>query len=207
MDSGVFQKRSSHSVAEGVWGDKKHYLKNKERIIERHKKYRLKNKEKLSQNKKEYDLKNKKKLRQNEKNYRLKNKEKLTEYNKKYHLKNKEKVRKTNKKYRSENREIIRQTRKKDRLKNPEKYLRYQIRLFKKLGFPFKLNPHSYNYALQTWSVTVKKLGNGLCQVCNLKAEVSHHIIHKSKYPGLSLNINNGIPLCDGCHYECHGWN
>lgn len=61
-------------------------------------------------------------------------------------------------------------------------------------------------YKSKWYEKTIKKLGNGLCKVCNLKAEISHHIIHKSKYPALSLNVNNGIPLYKKCHYDVHGW-
>ena len=76
-----------------------------------------------------------------------------------------------------------------------------------KLGFPNKLESHAYHFAISAWSKTVKKLGHGLCQVCPNPATVAHHIIHKAKYPALSLNVNNGIPLCDDCHGESHGWN
>jgi len=81
------------------------------------------------------------------------------------------------------------------------------IRYLTKLGFPNNLSPFAYRHALTAWSKTVKKLGNGLCKICNSSATISHHIIHKSKYPALSLNVNNGIPLCDPCHNKSHGWN
>jgi len=101
----------------------------------------------------------------------------------------------------------VREGKRRHRLAHPEMKLASDIRYLTKLGFPNNLTPAAYGHALNAWSKTVKKLGNGLCLVCNGTATVSHHIIHKAKYPALSLNINNGIPLCDDCHGESHGYN
>lgn len=152
---------------------------------------------------KKYYLKNNDKIKE----YRFKNKEKHCEYQKKYRLENKEKISTSRGKYYQIHKEYCNKKSKEYNKKYPEKKLASDIKYLKKYGFPLKLDPYTYKFALKSWSKTVKKLGNGLCLVCNLKAEISHHIIHKSKYPELSLNTNNGIPLCKICHYEVHGWN
>ena len=50
------------------------------------------------------------------------------------------------------------------------------------------------------------KQANYLCEICGWLNVESHHIIHRNKYPGLSLNPNNGIALCHDHHKEVHGW-
>lgn len=162
------------------------------------KKYNLENKEKI----REYRLKNKIRIVEQHKEWHQNNKERI----KKHQLKNRDKVLKYKKKHYLKNKEILIIKSKIWAKNNPEKMLEIQIRQMTKLGFPFKIPPQQYAYALTSWSKTVKHLGNGLCQVCNMKSEISHHIVHKSKYPELSLNVNNGIPLCKKCHYEVHGW-
>ena len=84
--------------------------------------------------------------------------------------------------------------------------LQIQQKHMSKCGFPFHLPTEKYKFALMSWSVTIKSHYNNQCQVCPSQAEISHHIIHKAKYPALSLNVSNGIALCKKCHNECHGW-
>lgn len=55
-----------------------------------------------------------------------------------------------------------------------------------------------------TWSESVKERDKGICQICFNKGNIAHHIFYKSKYPKLSLNLNNGITLCKKCHKEVH---
>jgi len=217
--------------------DKKYRESHKEKASEYGKEYNLKNKEKLSQQKKEYREKNKGKIavrnKENywkthtpfvpkheqlgmtkkeykkllDKQYNESHKEEIKQQRHENYLKNKDKVKGKGKKYRLENKEVIRERKKKYYLDHPEIKLASDVRQLTKLGFPLNLEPFEYQFALKSWSKTVKKLGNGLCQICPSPATVSHHILHKSKYPGLSLNVNNGIPLCNDHHYESHGWN
>lgn len=126
------------------------------------------------------------------KKYRLKNKEKINSQRKEYRLKNKEKANSYQREYQK---------------KHPEKQLKRQIVYYKKLGVPNKLSLQEIQYALMSWSKTIRKLGNGLCQVCHSPAEISHHLIYKKTEPKLSLNVGNGIALCVPCHVEVHGWN
>ena len=92
-------------------------------------------------------------------------------------------------------------------INNPDKVLSIMKRHFEKygkiLGFPDWVQ---FNYALKSWSSTIKKQFNNQFQCCPNQAEISHHILYKSKYPALSLNVNNGIALCKKCHNEVHGW-
>ncbi len=72
------------------------------------------------------------------------------------------------------------------------------------------MNHGVYNYALISWSRTIRKRDK-TCKACDSKEQlIAHHIFYKKKYPRLSLNLNNGLTLCKKCHYETHylnGWN
>lgn len=139
--------------------------------------------------------------------YYQKNKEQIKSHMKKYRLKNKVKINAQRKEYRLKNRKEINSYQREYQKKYPEKKLKRHITHINKLALSNNLYLEETSYALLMWSKTVKKLGNGTCQVCNMKSEISHHILHKAKYPTLSLNVNNGISLCKPCHNEVHGWN
>ena len=64
---------------------RKHYLANKEKIIERTKQYRIGSKEKIAEKKKQYYEANKEKIKERTKQYRIRNKEKEKERNKQYY--------------------------------------------------------------------------------------------------------------------------
>ena len=119
---------------------------------------------------------------------------------------NREKYSEQRKQYKLKNREKIYERQRKWNEKNPEKRLRYAKKTISKLSIPLKYPSNKLLYALGAWSKTIKKLGNGICAICNSKAEISHHLIYKSTEPKLSLNIGNGIALCRKHHNECHGW-
>jgi len=42
------------------------------------------------------------------------------------------------------------------------------------------------------------------CESCGKKAEVTHHFIPKSLSSNLRYNIDNGISLCNSCHFKHH---
>ena len=161
----------------------------------------------MKEYRKQYYQKNKDSLLEKRKKYYLKVKDSIREhtqkYNKNRYLKKKDEICKKSKAYYSKNKEKKRQY----QLAHPEIALASNVKILKKHGFPLKLDPYVYYYALISWSKTIKKLGNGTCQVCNMKAEISHHLIYKKTEPKLSLNLNNGISLCKKCHNEVHGWN
>ena len=106
-------------------------------------------------------------------------------------------------------------------MKNPEKIKLYRDKWYRNNPYKrlksfqnsvdniskfFKLSREKYRWALQAWTESVQKKDNYICQICENKSSQSHHILQKSFYPELSLNINNGVALCDNCHYETHGW-
>lgn len=94
---------------------------------------------------------------------------------------------------------------KKWRKNNPEKRLIMNLRHLTKYGLPFKITARQYKWALQSWSNSIMNRDDSICQVCGKPAEESHHILYKSLYPELALNLNNGTALCIECHYEVHG--
>jgi 5-methylcytosine-specific restriction endonuclease McrA len=61
---------------------------------------------------------------------------------------------------------------------------------------------------LYYWSREVRMADNYRCVYCGTSRRLSaHHIFHKSKYPGLMFNLNNGILLCIKCHVNIHKLN
>lgn len=93
---------------------------------------------------------------------------------------------------------------KKSKQKYPEKQLKYLMNHFRKYGKVFDLSDKEYQYALFHWSRTVKKIIGKSCIICGIQPTQSHHIFHRAKYPKLSLNVNNGVPLCVIHHNEVH---
>ena len=154
-----------------------------EKRIQYEKKYYLKNQEKKKKYQKNYYQKNIKIELKYANEYRLKN----PKYQINYHLKNPEY---TNN-YKKE---------------NPKIFLKIQIKQLIKIGKQLKLPYKEYSWALQSWTKIVKKQQGGQCVVCGSKNKLNiHHILHKSKHPRLSLNPNNGVPLCIIHHQEVHG--
>jgi len=170
---------------------KKYYQKNKEKILKQRKEYRLKNPEVL----KIWRFKNPEKQKQFYKKYYLKNKEKRDKQSKEYHLKNRKKVSKQQREYK-----------KKWYQKNPEKRLESNIKQLTKIGKQLKLPYKEYVWALRLWNEVVKKQQGKKCVICGSTYKLNiHHIFHKKLHPELSLNFNNGVPLCFIHHQEVHG--
>jgi len=88
--------------------------------------------------------------------------------------------------------------------RNPEKVLAETQRRLRRIGREMDLTVNGLVFAFQGWSSFVQQRDNHTC-FCGTPATASHHIIHKATYPTLSLNLNNGISLCDRCHNEVHG--
>lgn len=59
------------------------------------------------------------------------------------------------------------------------------------------------NFEYREWRKSVLKRDNYLCALCNEheKEMHAHHILTKAKYPHLIFDINNGITLCEDCHF------
>ncbi len=139
-----------------------------------------------------YYLKNKEKRDKNSKKYYQEHKEEHNKYKREYYRKNKDKVKEWNKKW-VEN--------------NPEKRLKIMKKHLKKYGKLFNMNSNEFMYALNYWSKTTKKLDNRMCKNCDSRKNIqAHHIMPKSDFPKLSLDLDNGITLCRSCHEEAHGF-
>ena len=134
---------------------------------------------------------------------------KASEYSKKYskrwRLLNKEKV----KEYQEKNKDKIRLKTNKWQRDNPDKVLKSMKSHFERYGNELNISLNEYSRSLSVWSKLIRNKNNNMCKICEDKAVLTHHIFYKSKYPKLSLNENNGIPLCYKCHKEFHdlnGW-
>lgn len=89
--------------------------------------------------------------------------------------------------------------------KNPDKVLAKFQRYITKIGTELDLSFGAYQFALRKWSGFIRDKQNNKCQICFKEAVAVHHIFHKVLYPKLSLNLNNGICLCENHHNEVHG--
>jgi len=84
---------------------------------------------------------------------------------------------------------------------NYENYLR-----FKNLASELKLSFKEYRHALKLFNQIVREKKGNYCGVCSSTYKVTvHHLFFKGFYPRLSLNPENGIPLCLICHSQVHG--
>jgi len=52
------------------------------------------------------------------------------------------------------------------------------------------------------WRQTVLERGKYICQYCGKEANISHHVHPQKTYPLESLDPDNGIVCCVGCHYK-----
>jgi 5-methylcytosine-specific restriction endonuclease McrA len=60
------------------------------------------------------------------------------------------------------------------------------------------------NQQLHNWANKVMRRSHN-CKACNtLNNLTAHHILNKSDYPQLALDVSNGITLCKTCHEELH---
>ena len=163
-------------------------------------------KECASQYQKKYYEDNPEKVKAARKKWQKANPEKCRANAKKYQKANPEKVKANDKKWQKANPEKYKAAMKKYRKANPEKCKKYQIDFHKrklaKFANLFDLSKSDMRMAKTIWSTEIRQAK--LCAICNQKAVHAHHIIHASKYPSLSLNPNNGIPLCREHHAEAH---
>ncbi|WP_428323643.1 HNH endonuclease [Nitrosopumilus sp.] len=146
------------------------------------------------------------------------NKKERSIYNKKYNLLNKDRKDYLNRKYHQEHKNEINERHKnwyrnnKDKRKeyvknNPEVNLKALRKRLEKLGKIFNMTSIEYQYALISWANSIKKLDNNMCKNCDSKENLNaHHIKPKKDFPELSLDLNNGITLCEKCHSEIHGF-
>jgi len=93
------------------------------------------------------------------------------------------------------------------RAKHPEWQVQYPYTISSKISDILNI-PHSeIAHKINTKNNECKIRDNFICQICGSKENLkAHHIFYKSKYPKLTLNINNLITLCEYCHNQIH-WN
>lgn len=141
------------------------------------------------------------------KKWRKNNPEKYKNINDRYCIKNKEKISKRGKnRYKRKRQEILGKTRK-YRKENPEKVLETNKKYLEKLSDSFDMTSIEYDYARQVWSKTIKKLDNNMCKLCDSRENLNaHHIMPKALFPELSLDLDNGVTLCNKCHSDVHGF-
>lgn len=119
------------------------------------------------------------------------NREEALVYNKQYYKDNRKELLLKKKQYAKEHIEEIKQYRR----DNPGIFLKSKQKSYKNMGIT--------RWDMQSWTKVIRKGKN--CSYCDNDKDLdSHHLIPKSKQPGLALNENNGIPLCKSCHKEHH---
>ena len=140
-------------------------------------------------------------------------------YMKKYREKNLAVIHEKDKKRRSTPEEKLKAIvyGRKYRRKNRDKTKQYRrdhaldrLRQMKKsralIGDILNMSGNMYKYANMNWAKFIKK--SGKCAYCESTDTLNaHHVLSKSKFPGLALGANNGIPLCITCHREHHALN
>lgn len=53
-----------------------------------------------------------------------------------------------------------------------------------------------------TWKNYVHELDNGLCVYCGNIGNIAHHILPQKTHPNLALDPENGITVCEECHFK-----
>jgi len=48
------------------------------------------------------------------------------------------------------------------------------------------------------------KLFKPICESCGLPAKQVHHFFYKGSYGHLRYDLDNGISICQSCHYRIH---
>jgi hypothetical protein len=62
-----------------------------------------------------------------------------------------------------------------------------------------------WNRPSREWSRSVLVRDGFKCTVCGKRGKLNaHHIFLFAEHPGLRLNLNNGVAVCDPCHKEAH---
>ena len=189
---------------------KRRYKRNHRKQNNQHaKNWRAKNQEHIKLYRKDYNMKHVTEIKQRKQKWWHDNLVKVRENDQKWRNANREKYRELNKiaarKYRLAHPDRRKISNRKWEKKNPEKVLQRYQRHIAKIGRELDLSYHAYQFALRKWSSFIRDIQDNKCQICGKQAVAVHHIIHKVLYPKLSLNINNGIGLCEIHHNEVHG--
>lgn len=75
----------------------------------------------------------------------------------------------------------------------------------KKLGLVGPKSPAWKGGCRIFWRKCIFEKDDYTCQNCGSKEKlVAHHIKSFNEYPELRLDLNNGLTLCQRCHYDIH---
>ena len=185
-----------------------YYYDNIETVKIRVKKYKEKNVDYFKKYGKSYWDKNKEKLKKENKGRYYKNRTKYLEQKRVHLIENNKEINKKRRERDSaspQKREEINKYQREWRNNNPERALQNQIRHLEKVGKVFLMTAHEFNYALSTWSMSIKKRDGYRCIWCGSTEKLeADHIKKKLKFPKLSLDISNGRTLCFKCHKKRH---
>lgn len=69
------------------------------------------------------------------------------------------------------------------------------------------LHDKNLKLALKQWAIKIKERDGYTCQLCGETDRTileAHHMKHRSKFPELQFDFNNGITLCLKCHALQH---
>ena len=181
---------------------RRYYEKNKEIVKNRAKDWIKNNPERHKEIRKKYEMTHK----EQRKTYNHNRRDQSNLHNKKYRIKNREMLRKKGLQYYYRNREKINTYAREWNRKNPAKILISYLKNLTKFGSIHNITAQQYHYALYYWSKTIKKKFGNKCQICHTSSKTlhAHHIFAKAKHPQLSLNVNNGVLLCEAHHRELH---
>lgn len=90
---------------------------------------------------------------------------------------------------------------------NPKSVRNTLMKYYQKVGSIFGLTASQYEWALKSWSVSVRERDLQICVNCGSTEDLqAHHIIPKKERPDLALDLNNGITYCLPCHKETESW-
>ena len=184
--------------------------KNKHALYLKRKEYREKNKEKIKARKAAYHnkIKNTAKYKEKIRKYKEKNREKILQKKREWHWSNRERILQQKREYSKKHMAKRVAYAKAYNEKKPEVKLASTKKSLTKFGKPFNLKWDEYAWALLAWGKTVRKIHGAKCGVCGSNEGLNtHHILFKTYFPELSLNENNGIPLCKVHHKEVHRLN
>ena len=155
---------------------KKYYSEHREQFLIQCKKYREEHREEHKIQKRKYRSKHSEEVKARQRKWYVEHFEQISNQSKKWHEEHPEQIR-----------------------KSQAKHVKRKLAKFANL---FDLSKSDMRMAKTIWSAQVRQ--DKRCAICTRKAIHAHHILHASKYPNLSLNPNNGIPLCRDHHVEVH---
>jgi 5-methylcytosine-specific restriction endonuclease McrA len=71
----------------------------------------------------------------------------------------------------------------------------------RKTGKVSSRSPKALKQSLQRlWSEAVRRSWGGFCGCCGKSGTQAHHFFHRSGYPSVKYDVDNGMWLCFACH-------